>query len=76
MLTNVFPIIVPRNYFAHGNWPGRYKFLKHPELAVTWVELFPGGIAYVNVERHDEIESRGRDIHEIAMETCVVPLST
>jgi hypothetical protein len=68
MSETLFPIIVPRTYFAQGNWPGFHRTLRHPELAVTWVELGDAQMmSYVNKERQRDIESRGEDIHELAM---------
>ena len=40
-LDNLVPLIVPREYFTYGNWPGPYRLLKHHALAVTWVVLEP-----------------------------------
>jgi hypothetical protein len=68
MFESLFPIIVPRSYFRLGNWPGYYRFLRHGELAVTWIELTsPNGMDYVNVERHRHIEATGFDVHATAM---------
>ena len=65
----LFPIIVPRTYFGSGSWPGPHLRLRHPELAVTWVELSaPTTMAYVTFERVGELESMGIRIHETAME--------
>jgi hypothetical protein len=68
MFESVLPVIVPRTYFQFGNWPGRYLLLRHPDLAVTWVELTrPEWMNYVNYERQREIEQCGFGIHSIAM---------
>jgi len=62
------PVIVPRSYFQYGNWPGYYKLLKHPQLAVTWAETSnPGSMLYVNFEDHKQLEASGRSVHDIAM---------
>jgi hypothetical protein len=68
MFESVLPVIVPRTYFQLGNWPGRYLLLRHPDLAVTWVELTgPKWMDYVNHDRQREIEQCGLGIHSIAM---------
>ena len=66
---NVLPVIVPRTYFQYNNWPGHYKFLKHPQLAITWVETSkPGSMLYINVEDHKKLEASGQSVHELAMQ--------
>jgi hypothetical protein len=71
MTTPVFPIIVPRSYFAHDNWRGNYLLLNHPELAVTWVELTrDNAMLYVNKDRHKELEAKHGHLHQHAM--CVL----
>lgn len=68
MFDTLLPIIVPRTYFQYGNWPGHHLLLRHPDLAVTWVELSePMGMDYVNIDRHAEIEMNGHDVHALAM---------
>jgi len=48
-IENVVPIIVPRNYFEQGNWPGPYMNLRSEFLALTWTILFPDDVmVYVN----------------------------
>jgi len=39
MFETLLPIIVPRTYFERGKCPGFHRPLRHPALAVTWVEL-------------------------------------
>jgi uncharacterized protein YtpQ (UPF0354 family) len=69
MFETLIPIIVPRTYFKHGNWPGHHLLLRHPELAVTWVELgHRAAMMYVDPDRHDEIERAGHQVHQLAME--------
>ena len=49
---NIVPIIVPRGYFANGNWPGPYCYLRSEFLALTWTILYPGQtMVYVNHEQ-------------------------
>ena len=68
MSNNLFPIVVPKRYFSRGNFPSFHKQLRHPELAVTWVELTSkNSMIYVNFERHQEIEMSGNDVHSLAM---------
>jgi hypothetical protein len=68
MFETFFPVIVPRSYFQLGNWPGPFLYLRHPDLAVTWVELTsPNAMLYVNHERQQEIERSGFDVHATAM---------
>lgn len=80
MVETLLPIVVPRSYFRLGNWPGFHRRLRHPDLAVTWVELTaPDAMSYVNVERYRQIEARGVDVHEAAManlRTVSRPLAT
>ncbi len=65
----LFPIIVPRSYFTHGSWPGPHRLLRHPELAVTWVELSGATtMTYLTFERSRELEAQGVVIHAQAME--------
>ena len=64
----ILPIIVPRTYFQFDNWPGPYKFLKHPELAVTWVDTSkPDTMLYVNFECQKQLEATGESLHSLAM---------
>jgi len=64
----LFPIIVPRSYFTHGNWPGPHRLLRHPELAVTWVELSGAtSMTYLTFERCRELEAGGTPVHAQAM---------
>ncbi|XLZ69390.1 hypothetical protein ABT364_23095 [Massilia sp. SR12] len=64
----LFPIIVPRSYFTHGSWPGPHRLLRHPELAVTWVELSgTTTMTYLTFERCRELESAGIAVHAQAM---------
>jgi hypothetical protein len=68
MFDTILPIIVPRTYFQYGNWPGHYLLLRHPDLAITWVELTGSmGMDYINIDRHAEIEMYGHDVHALAM---------
>jgi hypothetical protein len=56
-IENVVPIIVPRGYFAQGNWPGPYDYLRSELLGLTWTILFPGEVmVYVNHENVAEWE--------------------
>jgi hypothetical protein len=76
MCETLLPVIVQRSYLEHGNWPGFHRTLRHPELAVTWVELGDAQtMSYVNKERHRDIETRGGDIHEMAMANLRRPSS-
>jgi len=68
MVETLFPVIVPRSYFARGNWPGPYRLLRHPALAITWADLTtPGAMTYVTAARQAEIEAGGIDMHTTAM---------
>jgi len=65
----ILPVIVPRTYFQYGNWPGYYKLLRHPQLAITWAETNePGSMVYVNIEDHKKLEASGQSVHELAMQ--------
>src|SRR4249919_211381 len=67
-INSILPIIVPRIYFQHGNWQAFYKFLRHPDLAVTWVDISaPDTMLYLNIEAHQALEAAGHDVHELAM---------
>lgn len=56
-IENVVPIIVPREYFAQGNWPGPYDYLRAELLGLTWTILLPGEVmVYVNHDRVAEWE--------------------
>jgi len=56
----VFPIIVPRSYFAHRNWPGPYAVIRFASLAMTWTILHPEQtMVYVNHDRAAVWEQEG-----------------
>lgn len=68
-LDHVLPLIVPRGYFARGNWPGPYRLLRHPKLGLTWVVLRPDEtMLYVNEERARLWHDEGVDFPRRAME--------
>jgi len=35
-ITELFPLFVPRSFFASGKWPGPYELLRLPGLGLTW----------------------------------------
>jgi hypothetical protein len=38
-IENVVPVIVPRSFFALGNWPGPHANLRREDLGLTWALL-------------------------------------
>jgi len=73
-IAHVLPVIVPRTFFALGNWPGPYLNLRHPDLALTWAILRPEQtMSYVNHERaalwlREGVEWQSRSLSNLA--TC------
>ena len=71
-IDRVLPVIVPRAFFAVGNWPGPYLNLRHPDLALTWAILRPGQtMSYVNRERaalwlHEGVDWQSRSLSNLA----------
>ena len=67
-LTQLFPIIVPRQYGATGRWVGPLRPLGHPMLALTWVVLHsPGSMGYVTHDMVASWERQGIDYHQRSM---------
>lgn len=61
-IENVLPVIVPRTFFALGNWPGPHANLRRETLGLTWAVLSQGQtMAYVNDERAALWTSEGVD---------------
>ena len=61
-LNMVFPVIVPRSYFARGNWPGPHSLLRHPSLGLVWAILSESdAMLYVNFEQAESWERSGID---------------
>ena len=68
-LNNLVPVIIPREYLAYDNWPGPYRLLKHPELAVTWVTLEPNQwMNYLTKDQAEAWASGGVDYESVALE--------
>lgn len=66
---NIFPIIVPRSYFASGKFPANSLDLKHPQLSVTWVDLSgPGSMTYIDPETQRGIGLSTHELHRTAMQ--------
>ena len=68
-LKNLVPVIIPRAYLAYDNWPGPYRLLKHPELALTWVTLeLNQWMNYLTKEKADAWAHDGFDYESVALE--------
>jgi hypothetical protein len=65
-IENVVPVIVPRTFFALGNWPGPHASLRRADLGLTWALLsHDQTMVYINHERvalwaREEIDWRTR----------------
>jgi uncharacterized protein YtpQ (UPF0354 family) len=65
----IFPVIVPRSYFASGAFTACHLDLRHPDLGVTWVEIDgPHSMTYVNPVRQAQLASSIMELHELAMQ--------
>ena len=60
-IENVVPVIVPRTFFALGNWPGPHANLRQETLGLTWAVLHQQSMGYVNEERAALWASEGVD---------------
>ncbi|MFL6229948.1 MAG: hypothetical protein ACJ741_14340 [Pyrinomonadaceae bacterium] len=68
-VNNLVPIIIPREYLSYDNWPGPYRLLKHPELALTWVVLEPGQwMNYLTQDQAGAWAEEGIDYERQALE--------
>jgi hypothetical protein len=61
-IENVVPVIVPRTFFAAGNWPGPHAHLRRETLGLTWAVLARDQtMVFVNEERDARWSSEGVD---------------
>src|SRR5688572_24064285 len=71
-IENVVPVIVPRTFFALGNWPGPHVDLQRETLGLTWAVLAEGQtMVYVNDEHVALWASEGVDWRSRALTNLV-----
>ncbi len=67
-LSSILPIVVPRSYFALGNFPGLALALRHPEFCVTWIDAsMPDSILYVPKQFFEELGLTAQSLHQVAL---------